>query len=52
MRAMRKRAIETLFAAWLDGKPYSRWWEPMAGGVLDVSVVMNVVMIPNTDSSG
>lgn len=28
--AKRKRAIETLFVEWVDGNPYSRWWEPIA----------------------
>jgi hypothetical protein len=28
--AKKKRAIETLLVEWVEGKPYSRWCEPIA----------------------
>jgi hypothetical protein len=33
----KKRAMETLLVEWVEGKPYSRWWEPIAVRRRDVS---------------
>jgi len=39
MRVKKKSAMETLLVECVDGKPYSRWWVPIAVlGSLGVSV--------------